>query len=780
MKPVLIHIRPLDQASGERVDVRAGDGASAEVFGAAGLVWDPAIIARPQLSIELFTAQMDGKVQAGRAQFSLSLNAVTSHPRASSLYWRGSEVSIWDTDTPYSSTPAFRGHITAGTPDRDTGRIAITAEVSGAVLIDKPLLTRTFGGGGGADGDGGKRGVLKPAGFGIVKNIEPVWFDQTRNIGMIDGYGNTVSIGWLGEGRSTFGPSVGNYTNYAALAAAIDSKQVPPGRWATCLAEGMVGLGAPPSGIITVDAVFGINRVGSLMQRILRTHAGLDEERIDSAAFAALDAAVNRAVHYWTADQRNIRDLVEAIARSANASPFLTFEGEFSITRVTGGAPALELDLAGGTAPRVLNARNAVVDPPAYRLAARAARPARVLSYDEINYADDFDDTNGLFKADEVYRVGDLVWLSNGAKFLYINGTPGAGQGLPVPTFPPADPAANEYWQQILPPTKPQYLDGTPIEDWKPAAPGATPGAPDGWTIGGTLDPQTGLVTGGRPAELVLEDADNALVEQIIAAAGAILSRERDRRLLFPGGDGADVRTAFRREASARRAIAAQLVTVAAALGGVSTSVQQLMEAFTDGEEGFARFLLRAQVDSEGDPTSIVGIEGLAGAGAGVLDFIATAIRMKHPVSGEALIYFDTGAGKMIARSVEVDTLKVNTAVVPVRATATSDITGTGVGGAWQTALSASIVMAKPGVIEADFITRQGFSSGDQAWEFELLVNGVVVYATGGGRTQDSIPLDGSATVVAGTHTALVRWRAHSSVSLGNRQLRLKGYPATE
>lgn len=459
MKPVLIHIRPMAVPLAGRIDVRVADGAAADVFGAGGLAWDAAIVERPKLSIELFNATMDGKMQAGRAQFSLALNAVTAHPRPKDLYWKGAEVVIWDVDTPAWSTPTFRGHVTDGTPDRETGRLSITAEVSGAVLIDKPLLTLTFGGGGGADGDGGKRGVFKPAGFGPVENIEPVWFDQTRNIGMIDGYGNTVAINWLGEGRSSFGASVADYPTYAALAAAIDAKAVPRGRWATCLAEGMVGLGAPPNGVITVDAVFGSNRIGAMVLRILGTHAGITADRLDIGAFAALDAAVNRAVRYWTADQRNIRDLVEALARSANASPFLTFAGKFSITRVVGGAPSLELDLSGGTAPRVLNVRNAAVEPPAYRLAARTARPARVLSYAEVNYKDDFDDTNGLYKVDEVYRAGDLVWLANGAKFLFIADTPAAGRPLPAVTYPPTPPASNAYWQQLLPPTKAKWTD---------------------------------------------------------------------------------------------------------------------------------------------------------------------------------------------------------------------------------------------------------------------------------------------------------------------------------
>ncbi|MDR6851101.1 hypothetical protein J2Y54_000594 [Sphingomonas sp. BE123] len=325
----------------------------------------------------------------------------------------------------------------------------------------------------------------------------------------------------------------------------------------------------------------------------------------------------------------------------------------------------------------------------------------------------------------------------------------------------------------------PRYEDGTPIDDLRPEAPGATPGAPDGWIIGGTLDPHTGTVEGGLPAEEVLADAEAVQLGSLVATAQGEIARIRDRELMY-GEDGADVRTRFRREASARMALAAIVTIVQARLGNVDASVEQLLEAFTDGDEGYARFLLRAQVDEDGQPTSIVGIEGLAGAGGSILKFVADVIQFIHPVTAVPLIYFDTAEGKMKAEAVEVDTLKVNTAVIPVRSTATATLIGVGSGAAWQTALECSIVMPKPGVIEADFLARQSFSSGDQNWAFELLINGIVVFAVNGGRTQDSIPMAGSATVSAGTHTATARWRAADSVTVTTRQMRLKGYPATE
>src|SRR3546814_20179799 len=87
----------------------------------------------------------------------------------------------------------------------------------------RSLLTVEFTGGGGASGEAAMRGVLKPAGFGTMENIEPVWFDTTRWIGCIDGYGNTTAITKLMEGLDDRGAAVANYASYTALAAAIDT-----------------------------------------------------------------------------------------------------------------------------------------------------------------------------------------------------------------------------------------------------------------------------------------------------------------------------------------------------------------------------------------------------------------------------------------------------------------------------------------------------------------------------------------------------------------------------
>src|SRR3546814_12566639 len=96
---------------------------------------------------------------------------------------------------------------------------------------------------------------------------------------------------------------------------------VAAGRWATCVAAGRVGLGAPPVYPIGVNAIFGTNRIGAMMRRILELHRVVSPANIDTAAFAAMDAARPYDTAYWTKEQRDVNDLHAAIAGSIHANP---------------------------------------------------------------------------------------------------------------------------------------------------------------------------------------------------------------------------------------------------------------------------------------------------------------------------------------------------------------------------------------------------------------------------------------------------------------------------
>jgi hypothetical protein len=456
MNPVLIKLTPLGP-NNQRVNVYVGDTASPTAAGAGGFAWEPAIGERPTLSLELMSPDLSGKVQAGTAKFTLLLRQIRNVDRPFELYWPGAMVTIQSTGVIEGdgAIPDFVGMVTDGVPDLDTGQVEITASVQ-TTLIDKNLLFTSFDGGGGLRGDAGFRGTAMPAGFGTVLNIQPVMFDATHNIGMIDGYGNTLAITWAGEGLATFGPAVANYPDYDTLRTAIINGAVKPGQWATSVQPnqpGLIGLGAPSVGIVTCHARFGYGTMGALMRRILETHCQLDDGHIDVAAFAALDQAVPQPVHYWTSDQRSTKDLLEALAQSCNATPLLTFRNVVTVTRATRSAAVGTLNRNGGASPRVLDWQAAAVDPPYWKLAARVARPASVLTLDQVNYGVKLND-RGTYDPDTVYSDGDIVWDTNGASYLYYYSQPAAGVPL----------TDNTHWDTQV---------SAPVIDWRTQIEGA-------------------------------------------------------------------------------------------------------------------------------------------------------------------------------------------------------------------------------------------------------------------------------------------------------------------
>ncbi|UIJ46896.1 hypothetical protein LZK98_08130 [Sphingomonas cannabina] len=132
------------------------------------------------------------------------------------------------------------------------------------------------------------------------------------------------------------------------------------------------------------------------------------------------------------------------------------------------------------------------------------------------------------------------------------------------------------------------YADGTPIEDLKPATPGATAGAPSGTTVGGTINPDTGEVEGGVPADDIAElpprvqtiEDDVATVKGNIAelfdvfgdsesasASAAIAQQARDQAQAALAGseDARDISIAKAQEAGIKAAAADASATLAGA-----------------------------------------------------------------------------------------------------------------------------------------------------------------------------------------------------------------------
>jgi hypothetical protein len=464
MFAILIHIRPLDLRTNTRVDVRIGSTPGPTFQRLGGYVWESAMKRRPKWSIELFALDMAAGTRIATAEFDLALGEIQEVADVRSLYWTGAPVTIYRADAlQWPATVEFAGVVREPRRDIDEDVLTLACNVS-AADAEKPLLTAEFDGGGGLGGEPEKRTTLKPAGFGTCFNIKPVFYDSVRNMFMLDGYGNLLGIDWLGEGLSSLGPAFANYPTEAALAAALDAGAVPPGRWATCIANGVGGLGAPPEGVITCHARFGFGMTGALMRRALITHAGIDAARVDTASFNALDAAMPYPIHYWTDEQRTVKDLNEALAAGCNASPIVTFQNRFAVVRPFGGPQIGTFKRRGFSEPAVTDWKTNDAVTPYWRVRARAVRPVDVLTFEEVNFEDDLVD-RGLFNINTVYRSGNIVWLRNKSQWLYDNDVPTKGN------TPPDGTAGNTYWTLLAPAPDAadlRYQDGTTIEAVQP------------------------------------------------------------------------------------------------------------------------------------------------------------------------------------------------------------------------------------------------------------------------------------------------------------------------
>lgn len=511
MRGCLVLISPLDPATGTRIPVRCGDALNSRTLKADGFQWLSAITKRPRMAFDFFDTDYRGTVQYGTAGVTLNSRRLSGFTREylTTLIWVGAPIQIWSGDAAATADMAieFTGVVSSGVIDRSTGLLPLQCSVN-RKLLDVPLLNIEYGGGGGSDGDTEVRGQLKPAAFGKPMNVEVKFFDQTNWIGQVDGYGNVTAINTLYEDAASFGAKLANYASYAALLAAV----LAEGQWATCVAEGLVRLGADPQGVITTDPICGGGTPGTMMLRWLQNHAGISAGNINSQSLTDLDTALTTllghapAVSFWTNSQVQVINRCEALLAAVNATMFIGPDGKITVSRaINAGAASITLNRIGGK-PLVTDWRSLDAPDPWWRLKAEAAKTWRVHSLNEIDYEDDLVDM-GNYSAAETYRQGMIVrQATNGIRYLYINATPGAGHTPPNAT----------YWslyEAAVDATTVKYSNGVPVDALRPAAANAD-------------------VTGANTALAIVSQGTLATANQVnLGATGSVYREDALTRL---------------------------------------------------------------------------------------------------------------------------------------------------------------------------------------------------------------------------------------------------------
>lgn len=461
MKSTHVLIRPLDKITGTRFDVYVAASKDPAAYGLNSTSFAAAFERGPEISGTFFPLDLSGRLEVLTSRMTLLTNRIKLPAGVfmKNVAWNEAPVTIWSvTDLNWSTRETLlTGKVNQAQYDAQRRKLSIDAKGSDDKL-DKELLPLSFDGSGGLGGEPDSRDKLKPAGWGYVENLEPVFYDNTRSMAMLDGYGNLQSIDWVAEGLNRYTSYAGNYATEAALAAALDAGSVKPGQWASCLAHGVIGFGAPPEGIVTCTATFANSLSGAIMKDMILNRAGVPVGEVDTASFDSLDTAMPRPIRFWTAGQENVKSMVERICQAIIATPVIDNLGRIAISRPLGGTSIATLDKSGGTVPRVLNHRPTTDWTPTAQTVARAVRPAVVLRRDQVNFADDFI-PRGTFKTSEVYRIGNTVFGPDKAEWLYINTTPQFGSAAPLPVWPTT---SNTWWQNIGPPATWSNLNGRP------------------------------------------------------------------------------------------------------------------------------------------------------------------------------------------------------------------------------------------------------------------------------------------------------------------------------
>ncbi len=567
MPHILVELEPLDPTTGERVTLRAASADLREITGLGDQAWWPAISEMPTRSMTLFDGDFSTAVAVGTASLSLQIDRLAKqYANARRLFWPSAKVTIYrgEATDAWPWPVWFKGKVDRY--DSKANKLRPTASID-TTALEADLLNRTYAGTSGAEGGEDLKGQVKPLIFGRARNVEPVLIDEVNSVFQFSGYGPIQAVNALFERASSYGAPTADYPSYAALVAGA----IPPGRWATCLAQGMVRLGAPPAGVITGDVdghkVGGgwPRRTGAIISAAAAI-AGVDSAFIDSASLAALDAAVPRNVNVVLTDQTSLLEFAQRLARPCNAQAGVDWTGRLFACRISLDAPVVTLDAQARQMPMVIENSEADVSPPYSRIAFGADRCWRVHSLDEIASPYTLI-LVGPYDAERIYRQGNIADVVEGdgstTRWEYINATPAAG------IFP----TEGAYWTLLddrLTGVLIAYPDGTPVAALQPAEPDATRGAPEGTYVADRLAEQ--VIADAVATMARVEEASEHLSQLLTDYLKTMLLGEtrEGRAQGLAWMDGEHLHTVQRRETAERIEGDEAIVTTISLIGAKS------------------------------------------------------------------------------------------------------------------------------------------------------------------------------------------------------------------
>jgi hypothetical protein len=496
---IVLEISPLDPTSGTRKALRVSAHDDSRVTGLNGQRWWPGVVAPPTLRLDGWDGSFASSATLASASAQIDPVALRKLDQRSPAYrWAGAPLRIWQGE-PGEPWSAWREIFTGLVNDYGTdenGRYTFSAQVDGEPF-EADLLNRRYAGTGAAEGGESLKDKPKPALFGRARNIEPVQIDAVNLVYQVHGYGSIRAVTAIYERAASLidagGKNIGDFANYGALVAA----SIPEGSFGTCLAQGMFRLGAPPAGLITIDAdgdnANGFVRSTAAVITRMCALAAVDPARVDASSMAALDTAVPHPINLYLTSSTTLLQMVQPLAQACNAQAIVDWTGKLRVIRFGAiPSPSITLDAQGRRLPPVLANQEVNVSPPYWRIEMRGARCWRAHGMDEIAFAAPLV-PRGDYVAAETYREGNIVEFQ-GSSWLYINTTPGAGNA------PPAPPATeNGFWSLL-----------SSVPSWNDIADPTGTKPQDNADVTGENTSKDTNAVGGKPAVDLLKQVDDA------------------------------------------------------------------------------------------------------------------------------------------------------------------------------------------------------------------------------------------------------------------------------
>lgn len=435
-----------------------------------GQQWWPAIATLPTLRYDFFDGAFDaGSITSPTGSFTAAIGAIPNLPAlalhdARIRIWRGELGDAWG-----AFTLLFDGRVKEQPAISDG--IASFSIGTDDSWLDQPLLS-TYAGTGGAEGSTDLQGQVKPLALGAPRFAPAVLVDAVDNIYQLSAYGAINGVPMAFDRLTRFGAAESNQASFAALKAAA----VTRGRWATSLAGGYVKLGAPADGLLTFhvegDAVGGWSRLpGALIARIAAIAGGT--AKVASADITALNSARPWNLSLMVTAQTTARELIQRIAASVNAVAYVDWLGMLRVAPIGIGTASMTMAADGSALPPVASVEQVAIGTPYWKVAQGAVVTWQVHSLSDIAFTAPLN-PRGPYDHAETYREGDMVTLANGSQWLFVGSNPASASS-------PSD--SNPNWFRLsenITADNITYVDGTPMEDLKPAEPGATNGATPG------------------------------------------------------------------------------------------------------------------------------------------------------------------------------------------------------------------------------------------------------------------------------------------------------------